>query len=250
MINTEDIVKLTEPGEKESAFRLGTVSALFAHGTAKILFDGEEEASEKEYAYLSNYVPELNDRVLLAKTGGSYVIIGALSYAVAPDDGGGATQSYLFDAEEVTMTKGLDLTGLLKARTGATVTGAMAASGKVSGSSLETPGAASVGGNLSVDGSLSVDGGGTMGGDYTHSGKVTFNGGIDASTVNWNYLPYLRVDGHFAHRGSAIGFFNKSPVTRPSGTAYNALYSSATLSQVIDKVNLYINLLKSYGLAP
>ena len=97
MINTEDMVKLTEPESKDSAFRLGTVAALFAHGTAKILFDGEEEVSEKEYAYLSNYVPELNDRVLLAKTGGSYVIIGALSYAVAPDDGE-ATQNYLFDA--------------------------------------------------------------------------------------------------------------------------------------------------------
>ncbi len=77
--------------QSPQTFKLGTVDDLFPNGTAKVKFDGEETASEKQYAYLSGYAPVVNDRVLLAYCGGTYIILDKIQYNVPPDDGNAVT---------------------------------------------------------------------------------------------------------------------------------------------------------------
>ncbi len=72
--------------QKQQVFRLGTVTNLFENGTAQVLFDGETEPSQKQYAFLSTYMPVVDDRVFLAAIGGTYVILGAISHEISGDD--------------------------------------------------------------------------------------------------------------------------------------------------------------------
>ena len=72
--------------QKQQVFRLGTVTNLFENGTAQVLFDGETEPSQKQYAFLSTYRPVVDDRVFLAAIGGTYVILGAISHEISGDD--------------------------------------------------------------------------------------------------------------------------------------------------------------------
>ena len=82
MIEAQDLIQ-AEP--EESSFRIGVVVELFPNNTAKITFDGEDSASQKQYAYLNDYTPTVGDRVLLAAVASTYVILGRLNYNVAPD---------------------------------------------------------------------------------------------------------------------------------------------------------------------
>ncbi len=59
----------------EKIFKLGTVVGV-TNGSPSIQFDGEETASGKLYARLSSYTPAINDRVLLAKISGTYIVLG------------------------------------------------------------------------------------------------------------------------------------------------------------------------------
>lgn len=62
------------------AFKLATVTALFSSGFPQIKFDGESTSSAKKYPILASYTPAINDRVLLASTSGTYVILGKIKY--------------------------------------------------------------------------------------------------------------------------------------------------------------------------
>lgn len=64
--------------KNEDAYRLGTIDPAYVSGNPKIVFDGETTASAKQYLYLSSYTPKANDRVLLLKVSGSYVVIDVL----------------------------------------------------------------------------------------------------------------------------------------------------------------------------
>jgi hypothetical protein len=57
---------------------LGTIDSAYTSGRPKIIFDGETTASLKKYPYLDSYTPAANDRVLLLKVSGSYVIVGKI----------------------------------------------------------------------------------------------------------------------------------------------------------------------------
>ncbi|ANW97727.1 hypothetical protein CSTERTH_01110 [Thermoclostridium stercorarium subsp. thermolacticum DSM 2910] len=59
----------------EKIFKLGKVVGV-TNGSPSIQFDGEETASGKLYARLSSYTPAVNDRVLLAKISGTYIVLG------------------------------------------------------------------------------------------------------------------------------------------------------------------------------
>lgn len=76
MIQTEDFLKILNNGGKETIFRLGKIDPAYSSGRPRIVFDGETAASTKQYPYLSSYSPAANDRVLLAKVAGSYIVIG------------------------------------------------------------------------------------------------------------------------------------------------------------------------------
>jgi hypothetical protein len=57
--------------------RLATVTSIT--GGVAVQFDGETSASTKLYKRLSSYSsPAVNDRVLLVKVGGTYVILGKI----------------------------------------------------------------------------------------------------------------------------------------------------------------------------
>lgn len=86
MITAEEFVQeLNRDSEKQSPFKLGIVVELFENDTAKIKFDGEDTPSEKQYAYLASYKPAKDDRVLLCSVGGTYIILGKVSYNEEPD---------------------------------------------------------------------------------------------------------------------------------------------------------------------
>ena len=58
-----------------SDYKLGTVTS--TSGGIYVQFDGETTPSTKKYKRLASYSsPTVNDRVLLIKVGGTYVIIG------------------------------------------------------------------------------------------------------------------------------------------------------------------------------
>ena len=75
MISAEDFVFSMEGKEEKEIWKLGTVTELFASGKGKIMFDGEDTPSGKEYSSL-NYIATKGDRVLLAVVKGTYVILG------------------------------------------------------------------------------------------------------------------------------------------------------------------------------
>lgn len=56
-------------------YKLGTVTS--TSGGVSVQFDGETTPSAKKYKRLASYSsPAVNDRVLLIKVGGTYVILG------------------------------------------------------------------------------------------------------------------------------------------------------------------------------
>jgi hypothetical protein len=72
---------------RQANFKLASVTELFTQDQcAKITFDGEDTPSEKEYSYLAWYVPAVGDKVLLARVGDSWTILGKVNYAVAPTE--------------------------------------------------------------------------------------------------------------------------------------------------------------------
>lgn len=84
----QDLSMQFEQPQTISVIKLGTVTELFPNGTAKVRFDGDESASAKQYAYLSNYKPAVADRVMMAAVAGTYVVLGKLSYNTSPGSSG------------------------------------------------------------------------------------------------------------------------------------------------------------------
>lgn len=93
MMTSEEFVLELNNNEEQQSFKLAIVVALFENDTAKIKFDGEEEPSEKQYAYLNSYTPKISDRVLLGVLGGTYVILGKVSFNEEPSQGLGVIES-------------------------------------------------------------------------------------------------------------------------------------------------------------
>jgi hypothetical protein len=61
-----------------SEYKMGTVTTVLS-GAPMVTFDGEGVASQKLYKRLASYSnPALNDRVLLLRISGTYVILGKI----------------------------------------------------------------------------------------------------------------------------------------------------------------------------
>lgn len=88
MINVNDFTDLirdvSTEETKEIDYKIGKISSI--GDKLNILFDGETKESKKGYAYLSSYTPKINDRVLLARIKGSYVILGRLTIDGSHDE--------------------------------------------------------------------------------------------------------------------------------------------------------------------
>lgn len=64
---------------RQPRYKIGIVDSI--DDRLKIKFAGEDEASAKEYTYLSSYSPQINDRVLISRVKGSYVVLGKIEGA-------------------------------------------------------------------------------------------------------------------------------------------------------------------------
>ena len=58
--------------------KIGTIKSNTSGSGVTVQIDGESAATTKKYTYLSSYTPTVNDRVLIAEVGGSYVILGKI----------------------------------------------------------------------------------------------------------------------------------------------------------------------------
>ena len=58
--------------------RIGTIKSNTSGSGVTVQIDGESAATTKKYTHLSSYTPAVNDRVLIAEVGGSYVILGKI----------------------------------------------------------------------------------------------------------------------------------------------------------------------------
>lgn len=90
MINTEEFRDLIRDIVREelgnrSRFKIGTVAS--SDGRPTIIFAGENEPSEKQYSYLAGYTPFEGDRVLLARMGSTYVVLGKIDQGQEPMSG-------------------------------------------------------------------------------------------------------------------------------------------------------------------
>lgn len=69
--------KEKEPGNRSA--KIGTIDPAYVSGDPRILFDGEDDVSEKAYPFLAPYSPRANERVVLLPVGHSYVVLGAIA---------------------------------------------------------------------------------------------------------------------------------------------------------------------------
>ncbi len=91
MITPAEFLELLNDKEK-SDFKIGTIDPNYSGGKAKIKFDGEDTVSGKEYLSVG-YSPKANDRVLLVKISGTYLILGEIGSAGGGGDGETITAS-------------------------------------------------------------------------------------------------------------------------------------------------------------
>ena len=78
-MKAEDLLAIikTPTNKKERLFLLGNIPGEYDpdSGRPPVVIDGEA-VSTKVYSHLSSYTPSSSDRVLLARVGKSYVILG------------------------------------------------------------------------------------------------------------------------------------------------------------------------------
>jgi hypothetical protein len=74
MINTEFFLQNFANKKKESLVKFARIDPDYVEGRPRLIFDGEDVVSGKQYPYLSSYVPAASDRVMLVKG----VIMGAI----------------------------------------------------------------------------------------------------------------------------------------------------------------------------
>lgn len=244
MITAEEFVLEIDNKEESKNFKLATVVELFHNDTAKLKFDGEETASEKQYAYLDSYVPKIDDRVLLGILGGTYVILGKVNYNVSPSTEE-EIDRYVFDLKTVSILKGLQVTGALTINSGATIVGNVGVNGAITATSLSSSGGITASGNLS---GANISTAGTLGAGATTLLSLSVTGNANANNITANTL---KASNNFDHAGSGLKFFGQSSyssqrtvnryIPQPIGT-------DANVNTVNSRLNDLIAALQAYGL--
>jgi hypothetical protein len=154
--SSNELLEQIKPEDQQQCFKLGVVSALFENGTAQVTFDGEDSASQKQYAYLDSYSPKLGDRVLLASISNNYVILGKVNYNVSPSG------SVISEGKFTTINS----TGLALLN------------------SIDVSNSARFRGNVTFDNYLALS-------SLKVNGSIGFFGGSLASKINVNNVPYI-----------------------------------------------------------
>lgn len=81
MIEPSEFIKILKEEmlkDIKKPYVLGKIGTNNGVDKAHIIFDGEVNESGKEYITLGSYIPNVNDRVLLAKIDSSYIILGKI----------------------------------------------------------------------------------------------------------------------------------------------------------------------------
>lgn len=79
MITAETLVGImNKKGQGSKDYRLGTIDYEYRTGRPRIIFDGEDEVSEKTYMKLMSYTPKGGDRVLMLKVADTFIILGGV----------------------------------------------------------------------------------------------------------------------------------------------------------------------------
>lgn len=250
MITAEELVKSTTIKEPESNFKMALVVELFENDTAKLQFDGEEVPSEKQYAYLDWYIPQINDRVMIGKIGGTYVVLGKVNYNVGPSIEE-EIDRYLFDLKKVIMMQGLSVSGDTELGSVTVtsvitnqITSTQSSLGNASAESLSVSGTASAE-NISANETVSA-------GKVNVTGEVSglkgnFTNGVYQGSTGWSELYGLRIRANLQHNGAYLGFFGKSVVPKTTLNPFTN-QSNFSLQDAYSGINNIINALKSYGL--
>ena len=71
-----ELLEILRPNAPQDAFRYGHIHTSYTSGRPRVRFDGETAATTETYPRLSGYTPVANERVLLARTGSGFVILG------------------------------------------------------------------------------------------------------------------------------------------------------------------------------
>jgi hypothetical protein len=74
MINTEFFLQNFANVKKESLVKFARIDPDYVEGRPRLIFDGEDVVSGKQYPYLSSYSPQASERVMLIKG----VIVGGI----------------------------------------------------------------------------------------------------------------------------------------------------------------------------
>lgn len=164
--------------QSSSPFKIGTVTALFTSpaGTAKIRFDGEEEASEKKYSYLASYKPTVGDRVLLAAVSGTYIIVDKIMHNQSPPSSANLTVARLTVNDDAVFNDIVDIN-----------------------STLEVSGKVTLSGEIEIDGNLNHDGSsiGFFGTTPTYKRTVYYAETSDASIIRDRLNSLIQVLGYY-----------------------------------------------------
>lgn len=67
-----------ETRKREPQTRLAVIDANYLSGRPRIRFEGEAASGQKHYPYLSSYTPAAGDRVVVARVGTSWVVMGKI----------------------------------------------------------------------------------------------------------------------------------------------------------------------------
>ena len=234
MITAEELVIELNDNEEKNNFKLAIVVDLFENETAKIKFDGEEDPSEKQYAYLKSYIPEIGDRIFLAAMGGTYIVLGKVNFNESPsieED----IDRYLFDVKKVIMEKGLNVslgleTDTITVNNGATIVGNVGVNGNVTTTGLSSTGSVT-GASATINGDLGA--GATSVSSLTSTG--TIKGRVLESTTG------MRHKGSISFFGSSMNW-DKRPVSKMS------TIGDTTANAVRSKLNDLIGVLNDYNL--
>jgi len=249
MITADGFVREIDEDNGKKNFKLGQVVELFENDTAKVKFDGEETPSEKQYAYIATYIPKISDRVLLAITGRTYIILGKVNFNVPPDTNI-EIDRYVFDLKKVNILKGLELTGVFNVNSGMSVVGNVGINGNINAVGLSATGAIT-GASANISGAItgaSANISGALDAGITKVSSLTATGNVKGNNLDATNTAYLR--GDLRHSGSNIGLFNTTPTSRKTVNQYRSQPSGSepNLVYVTNKLNDLIRALQDYGL--
>lgn len=210
-MNEENLFVQEEAPKKQINF--ATVAEVYNDGLS-LIFDGEEEASEKHYQCNAFVVFKKGDRVRIIEDSGSYVV----EYPVG-------NPKRTFVADSATTAKSADRAAKADSATKA--------------GSADTAASATTAGKLSTSRKISLTGAVTGSQNFNGSSDISISTSLSSTATAYNFSN--------KHTGSYLGFFNGSITTKKSVTAISSA-SSATISTVVAKVNEIISALKSYNL--